>query len=140
MTMRPLTRRRLLQLGGAAGLTAALPLRVSPAHARTSWLRRSTYAGRTGEAFKATLRDGRTLSLRLLDVSDLQGLTAAGGKLAGRDDAFCLSFRSTSSWRLPQGTYRLSHPQLGGAELFLVPGARGDGQAAYAAVIHRADR
>jgi hypothetical protein len=136
MTVRFLTRRRLLQLGGAAGLAATLPLPISSAHAGTSWLRRSSYAGRTGEAFKARLPDGRSLTLRLLKVSDLEGATAAGAKLAGREDAFCVTFRGAGSLQLAQGTYGISHPQLGRTQLFLVP----DGNAAYAAVIHRVAR
>jgi hypothetical protein len=136
-----MTRRRLLWLSGTTVALTALPTRVRVARAAQGggWLRRSAYTGRIGETFHVRLSGGGRLRLRLASVSDLQGATIAGAPLAGRDDAFCVTLNGASAPPLAQGTYRLSHPALGRAALFLVPG-RGDArEATYQLVVHRAE-
>jgi hypothetical protein len=132
-----MTRRRLFWLVGATAVVGGLPLRAGAARAATDspWLRRSGYAGRLGERFEV---DGRPLTLRLTAVGDLEGTTGAGRSLAGRDDAFYATLRGPRAPALAQGVHGLSHPELGRASLFLVPGERRGHAATYQLVVNRA--
>jgi len=87
------TRRRFVQAGGAAaaglylsGLPAIASAASGPAH-----LRRSAYSGRVGTTFQAVSVTGATVALRLTGVADLARATQTRS-LAGRDDAFALTF------------------------------------------------
>lgn len=53
---------------------------------------------------------------------------------AGRDPSFGVAFVSEESGCLPQGTYALTHPSLGGIDVFLVPvGPSREGRMQYEA-------
>jgi hypothetical protein len=121
--MKRLTRRTLLRTGGGAGAAIALGLRPwSPAVAGAAvtdpHLRRASYAPLVGTTFSVT-EGSRTVSLKLLSVSDV------ARHLAGRDDAFALSF--SASGELGSGIHTLRHPQLGRFALFLSPVERASG-------------
>jgi hypothetical protein len=133
---RGFTRRRAIQLGAVAGLSA---LWIGPSLARAStsatpaYLRRSSYAGLVGSRFSA---DGS--SLRLASVGDLAG--AAGDvALQGHDEAFVLEFDGAAG--LDGGTHGFSHPDLGSFELFASPvGSVEDGSQRYEVVVDRSIR
>lgn len=51
-------------------------------------------------------------------------------------DPFALSFRGKSGIRLPQGIYRLSHPELGSLEIFLTQNADGPNGSEFEAIFN----
>jgi hypothetical protein len=124
---KPFTRRRLLAFGGAAAATAILPGGVARAAGRrvaasTNWLDRATFTARIGQSFTMTRNGGGTVGLTLLAVSDLAGKTSKNRTLAGRADAFMLTFKRAGGGLVEQGTRTFRHAQLGSRQLFVVPG------------------
>ena len=107
----PITRRRLIALGGAATAVASVPGFLMPARAAAAaaegWLTRASYTGRIGETFYASLPAGR-FGLRLAAVT-------------GDDKAFDLVFSPTSATVHPQATRTFTHAGLGRTEFFVVP-------------------
>jgi hypothetical protein len=130
-----ITRRSLLRTGAAA--TAAMMLGVRPWAAAPATaasgrhLIRSSYTGLARVSFAVG-----TGKVRLRSVSDVAG-AAVDKSLAGRDDAFVLTFCGALSQPLESGTHTLSHPELGTFELFLSPVARPSTECRYEAVIDR---
>lgn len=53
------------------------------------------------------------------------------------EECFCLTFSGTTDQNITQGSYTLSHAQLGRFELFLVPAQRIGQDERYIAIIHR---
>jgi len=51
-------------------------------------------------------------------------------------DPFALSFRGKTGVRLPQGIYRLSHPELGSLEIFLTQNADGPKGSEFEAIFN----
>ena len=51
-------------------------------------------------------------------------------------DPFALSFRGKSGLRLPQGIYRLSHPELGSFEIFVTQNADGPKGSEFEAIFN----
>lgn len=51
-------------------------------------------------------------------------------------DPFALSFRGKPGLRLPQGIYRLSHPELGGFEIFVTQNADGPKGSEFEAIFN----
>jgi hypothetical protein len=132
------TRRRLLQTGGAASAAALFGLHASTATANAQataadgtpfYLLRSSYAGLKTADFDVSSLRSTTLTLKAVE-----DLTAASvdRDLASSEDAFALAF--SASRPLEQGIHFLNHPQLGGFELFIAPVANGAG---YEAVVNR---
>lgn len=68
-----------------------------------------------GSIFELELNDTERLPLRLVEVQ-----TTAQASL-GMRRSFSLIFRSDLPGYLPQGIYRLDHPDLGALGLFIVP-------------------
>lgn len=134
-----LTRRRLV-LSGAAAVAGLYVTGTVPAAAWArgpAYLRRASYAALTGGAFPAIGSDGAAVTLRLSAVSDLVR-AAQTPSLAGRDDAFTLTFSGPSETLLAGGTRKLRHPSLGWVSLFITPvGAATRGQL-YEVVVDRA--
>jgi hypothetical protein len=136
---RGVTRRSLLATGGLAGAAVAAGIRPwSPAQAQAatsadtpSYLLRSPYQSLSTQSFGASLR-GQTSDLTLLAVEDLPAASAADKSLAGSEDAFSLSF--SSSTPLPPEIHTLSHPDLGVFDLFIAPIER---QGSYEIVVNR---
>jgi hypothetical protein len=135
------TRRGLLQAGGAAVLAVAvaevgqvgtaLSNVGAPAH-----LRRSSYVPLIGDRFELNAETGRILA-RLVAVKDpgfgkpIRGATA-------REDVFALVFHDPGSARLEQDVMTLRHPALGQFRLLVSPASNGRRGQHYAAVINRA--
>jgi hypothetical protein len=90
-------------------------------------LSRQDFETRIGQAFDVSAGD-LTVALRLFEVRALgEGLRPGG--------AFSANFTGPSTHALPQATYRLSNPELGDVDLFIVPvGRNGEGQFVYEAV------
>ena len=107
---RPITRRRLIALGGAATAVASVPGFLVPARAAAAegWLSRASYTGRIGETFYMSLPGGARAGLRLSAVT-------------GDDKAFDLVFAPTSATLHPQATRTFTHAALGRTDLFAVP-------------------
>jgi hypothetical protein len=127
---RTITRRRLLTYGGAATVTAMLPAGVARAAGKpaasaatsTNWLERGAFSSRVGQRFSMATPSG-AVALTLAKVSDLNGKTSKGKSLAGRNDAFLLTFKGAGSATAESAARVLSHAQLGSKSLFVVPGS-----------------
>lgn len=124
----PVTRRRALQTGAAAGLVAMfarVPFARAAADEGDPYLRRASYAGLVGQTFAVA---GASLVLR--EVGDLE-------HLAGRDDAFRLEFTGAPG-AVEAGTQQFSHAAFGRFELFVAPVCEvAGGVQAYEVVIDR---
>jgi hypothetical protein len=135
-----LTRRRLVLAGGTAvaglyamgGVPAAAAALSTPAY-----LRRSSYAGRVGTSFSAVSATGAAAKLRLTTVADLARVRQTPS-LAGRDDAFALTFSGPSGAPLGSGILRLRHPSLGWVSLFASAVGRPAREQLYEVVVDRA--
>jgi hypothetical protein len=136
-----LTRRRLVQAGGAAGAALYLGALTGTAGAAgvPAYLRRSGYDGLTGSSFTATGAGGWPASLRLTEVTDLVR-AATDPDFAGRDDAFALSFSGPAGAPLESGIHELSHPVLGRFSVFIAPVERAAGEQRYEVVVDRSVR
>lgn len=87
---------------------------------RSGWLTYDAFARRVGERFDLTVGEGRAVPMELAEASE--GTEPGGLGPEGQERLqFSLVFRGPATQVLPQGTYRLSHAELGGLELFLVP-------------------
>lgn len=123
-----MTRRRLVQVGGAAaatiylaGLTSAAA--VAATVAAPAYLRRASYAALRGTTFTASGAAGASVALRLDDVADLVRARTEKA-LAGRDDAFALTLSGPRATPLAAGSYAIGHASLGSFSLFLAPVGR----------------
>lgn len=134
-----LTRRRLLQSGGAAfavtlvdlhGWVPALASGVSGS--APAYLRRSSYVPLTGQSFTVASDGQGSQTLTLLSVSDLDG-----PGLAGSEDAFRLEFSGPLGQSMQQGVYRLTNPALGPAELFIAAVDRPQSAQGYELIVDR---
>lgn len=135
-----LTRRRLVLSGGAAvaGLyvMGSVPAAAS-AGSGPPYLRRASYTALTGAAFPAVDPNGAAVTLRLVAVSDLER-AAQTRSVAGRDDAFELTFSGPPGTLLGSGISRLRHPSLGWVSLFITPFGGSTGEQLYEVVVDRA--
>ena len=134
-TAAPLTRRHLLALGGLAFASASMPSVAragSTPVTKNSWLERGTYNSRVGQTF---LMDG--VALKLAAVLDLVGTNSRDRPLAGRNDAFTLSFSGSQTGSGFQETRLFTHPELGQHPLFVVAGRGVDGPLTYTVTVNR---
>lgn len=135
-----LTRRRLVLAGGTAAaglyLTGALPAAAAVASA-PAYLRRSSYANQVGARFSAVSPTGATVALRLTAVADLARAKQTPS-LAGRDDAFALTFSGPADTLLGSGIRKVRHPSLGWISLFISPVGGPSGGQLYEVVVDRA--
>jgi hypothetical protein len=90
-----------------------------------------------GAAFSAVGPTGATVTLRLTTVADLARAKQTPS-LAGRDDAFALTFSGPSGSLLGSGIRRLRHPSLGWISLFITPAGGPSGGQLYEVVVDRA--
>lgn len=133
--MTEITRRSLLR--GGAGIAAVTLVGLRPWSAATAaaatpgWLRRSAYAGLTGQEFSAG-----TVPLRLLSVADVGGAVRSRA-LAGSEDAFVLTFAGPVDAPLVSGVHALANATLGSFELFLSPVERPSAELHYEVVVDR---
>ncbi len=78
------------------------------------------FADRLGEKFQLQAGPGAAVEVTLASASSLGFNPRAGGAKADRE-SFSVMLHAPKTWKLPQGTYRLVHPDLGALDLFLVP-------------------
>ena len=84
---------------------------------------------------------GQTFGVEITGESSIQ-LTLTEANLGpwqppeGSPSAFELMFRGPSDPILPQATYRLTHPELGSLDIFIVPIAHSDERTTYQAVFN----
>jgi hypothetical protein len=134
------TRRRLLQSGGAAAAIALIDLHPMTSALASSgadssapaYLRRSSYTPLADQDFTLSLADGTQQALKLFSISDLE---RAG--LAGADDAFMLEFSGPTTQSAEQGIHTLMHPTLGSFELFSTPVDQPQSTQTYAVIVDR---
>jgi hypothetical protein len=110
------------------------PWSPSPAQAAAdtpSFLIRSSYQSLSTQSFGTSLR-GSTAELTLQAVEDLTAAARADKSLAGSEDAFALSF--TSSSPLTPEIHTFSHPDLGVFDFFIAPV---ENQGRYEVVVNR---
>jgi hypothetical protein len=96
---------------------------------RLEWLTYDRFAPRVGEVFEVGVGAGPTVCMVLSDASESAEPGGRGPEGQERLQ-FSLVFRGPATPALPQGTYRLTHPELGELAMFLVPlgpDPRGDG-------------
>lgn len=87
---------------------------------RIEWLTYDHFAPRVGDAFALAADGGAPLELRLSDAT--QSAEPGGPGPEGQERAqFSLLFHGPADGALAQGTYRLTHEELGELDLFLVP-------------------
>lgn len=127
---RKLTRRTVLKLGCASGVTlvggSAL---AGTSLAATGIWSRSTYVPLVGQSF--TIR-GYSSPAQLVRIDDLPGAPV------GSDRAFALVFRmSGDAGALPNGLRRLTNPSLGSFSMFLSPALSKSSDTPLVAVINR---
>lgn len=93
----------------------------------------SEFQSRAGQEFRLELGGGNDLKLELAAVRDLGRRADPGGELS----TYALVFRSPGERRhAPQGTYRLTHAELGTLEVFLVPIGPDAGGMRYEAIFN----
>jgi hypothetical protein len=92
----------------------------------------SDLAGRLGDGFELVLPTGESFEIRLAEVTEHPYLPQAAQRRRG----FSAVFESDRPGRLPQAIYRVTHPELGALDLFLVPLGPRDGKMRYEAVFN----
>ena len=94
------------------------------------WLTYDDFAGREGEPIDLAVGESRTVDLVLVEATE--GTEPGGRGPEGQERRqFSLVFRGQAG--LPQGTYRLTHPDLGDLDVFLVPIGRDGDETRYEA-------
>lgn len=89
--------------------------------AEIEWLTFDMFAPRVGETFDVSVGESRTsVPMVLVDATESSepGGTGPDGQQRLQ---FSLVFRDAQRAVLPQGTYRLTHAELGVLDVFLVP-------------------
>jgi hypothetical protein len=89
-------------------------------------------AARRGEWFVLHPPGAEGLPICLAEVTEHPYLPSAAGRRRG----FSLVFESDRPSPLPQAIYRVTHPQLGALDLFLVAVGPRDGKMRYEAVFN----
>jgi hypothetical protein len=90
--------------------------------------RRGTYVPLVGSTFDVERPNGDRVAVELVDATELPG----------RGECFSLVFHGPTDVPLDQRTYRVTHRELGGFPLFLVPlGPNADGAQELEAVVNR---
>jgi hypothetical protein len=100
------------------------------------YLRKSTFSERVGETF--AVHDERDIvEVVLAEVTDLAHAPERGIKPSPDKEGFALLFLGTGQVALGQGTYTMSHSELGTFPLFLVPTGESEKGRYFEAVINR---
>lgn len=84
------------------------------------WLTYDLFSGRVGERFEVQLGEGDVLPIELAEATESTEPGGVGPEGQERRQ-FSLLFRSPAEGVLPQGTYLVTHDDLGELDLFLVP-------------------
>jgi hypothetical protein len=131
-----MSRRRFLAGAVTAAAVAALPLATAErASAATlskaaAMLTRSTFTPLVQSSFKMIDARGKSISVVLSDVDDLNAASA------GSQTRFSLVFDSPTKTAGPQGMYTFRNSELADFNLFVVPVDRGVVAQHYQAVIY----
>jgi hypothetical protein len=94
--------------------------------APSDWLTHRDFAALVGDSFEMAVLDETggatvaTVATELIEATESSALGGSGPAGQTRKQ-FSLVFRGPAAPVLPQGTYRLSHAELGELDLFLVP-------------------
>lgn len=88
--------------------------------ARRDWLTYDDFAGREGEGFDASVGGETVVPLVLVEATE-SSLAGGPGPEGQERRQFDLLFRGPAAPVHPQGTYVLTHAELGELEIFLVP-------------------
>ena len=93
------------------------------------WLTHDTFAPLVGTSFSTPTADGSALKLTLVSTHDTQ---IPGGRAhdGSTRTQFSLEFRGAADRPIEQGTYSLTHDELGTELIFLVP-VRADADGRY---------
>jgi hypothetical protein len=84
------------------------------------WLTFDLFEGRVGETFEVNVTEEQVVPLELAEA--IESTEAGGPGPDGQERLqFSLVFTGPGETVLQQGTYRVSHADLGELELFLVP-------------------
>lgn len=88
----------------------------------------AAFAARVGERFVAHTAAGP----RQLELVEARAVAQRGTRDAAlRAEPYSLLFRVADGVALPQGTYRVEHPELAALEVFLVPVGAGLDEAVF---------
>jgi hypothetical protein len=134
------TRRHLLQAGGAALALAAVggagrAVTAGAAPRAAAGLRRSRFAPYVGERFRLTAPDGTTVHAGLVAVDDYAARALPA--LRGSEDAFVLIFRGPVAPRLEQAVLDIRHRRTGRVSLLASPASRGARGQDYTVVVNQ---
>ena len=94
-------------------------------------LTRDDFVAHLGTIFTLQGAEGTTMPLTLVEAEPARG----GATVAGRAP-FALLFRSDVQHAVPQGLYRLDHPDMGTLEIGFGPVARTAGGVEYEAIFN----
>ena len=127
-----LGRRGFLKAGGlvAAGVAAggATAFGVMRRHPRMADLKKEHFAPHVGDTFTIEAEGVGRISAELVEVE---------GKRQGPVESFSLVFSAPRQPQLPQGMRTVSHPTVGGHDMFLVPIGADDTTVSYEAIFTR---
>lgn len=99
---------------------------------RREWLTYDDFAGREGERFDASAGGPTVVPLVLTEAVE-SSLPGGSGPQGQQRRQFDLVFRGPAAPVHPQGTYLVTHADLGELELFLVPLSQDDDGVRYQA-------
>jgi hypothetical protein len=141
------SRREMLRAGAWAGVALLVPAAEAQKTGlfepsaesygdRLFTMTRSAFQSYVGNSFSVRRAGpkGRSIALRLSDVSDLPSAVNAGTE--GREDCFALTFVGSALTPLAQATYQMDHRLTGPMKLFLVPTGRPSKVRLYTAIIN----
>ena len=80
---------------------------------------RTDFARCIGQQFQIEC-GGQAVTAELTTVTGL-GFNSTGVEGLGKRESFSLLFYAPKQWRYPQRIYRMSNPELGPLDIFLVP-------------------
>jgi hypothetical protein len=79
-----------------------------------------------GQTFVLSDGTGQSIEIVLSSVQSLSGSASVFSQAGSRPEkarreSFSLLFHAPRNWRVPQRIYRVTHPAIGEADIFLVP-------------------
>ena len=99
-------------------------------------LTKALFDGRVGEVFQLSVQGAEPVSLVLTAIDSFNELVVQQARDIGLREPFSLLFHGPLEPALPQCMYKLSHEQVGIADVFLVPVERDEQGLYYEAVFN----